>query len=392
MNGYVDTLAMVEVIHYLRAAGPEAMGPWTASCASDATKLVIEARHLKIASPPERGRAPSGLFGQLVKSLPGDASSMTPLPRYVVVSAADSADAWALAHIELLREVLSGLMRRELIEQYAAIPFSMWADHDRRFNGLFDEPFIRPISEVLRVPELELQLLHSRTRDEAQMAAMYRDFASSELGRTIAAAYVVSTLIRTWFHVFAAQVPTAPTSRRPNPRLTQVVFHPLRDAVLPRLPADLVCDPPGEVVSCLAEIALALARKQATVEQRIAVWGEVVTASRAGLRDRRIDPHDPATGDDAARIAAEGLDRCGVRVPWKVAEDAITIASSLGIGLLTSLALTPWAALIASTGAAVALQRSHIVDKASKDWRNVERLGNLAQGPGGRVRPVHQHG
>jgi hypothetical protein len=372
MVGTIDTSTAYEVIHYLRRDRSETPSTWASEGAFNTTILLIDTPHLYVAANPTAPGYPIGPYDVLLKSLRGLISQDQPSEE-LTEKAVVLTERWAVANYATLLAERESMERSASTLEYTKIPVGLWIDHVHRSGGMFDERFKGLIASVMQTTENQIDVLHELSQDEARVRHAYANLETSEDGKLMADAFVVSWLLRGRLHSELARL-----------QGRQIVQHPRRDAVQPGacrvLPYHIT-----NVSLHLAAVALNLAMREERLEDRIQSWARMVIWAREAVASEKIDVSPPGGAKEAFASAVEAVRHYGSERDLRVVRMAARPMGVAGVGVRT-IALAEWLEQESSEPE----DGSHF---RLEDWQPTPAteplpLKDLVAGPSGRVRPI----
>jgi hypothetical protein len=372
MVGTIDTSTAYEVIHYLRRDRGETPSTWASEGAFNTTILLIDTPHLYIAANPTPPGYPIGPYDILLKSL-GNLISADHPSEDLTEKAAVLTERWAVANYATLLADRDSMKRSASTLEYTKVPVGLWIDHVHRSGGMFDQRFKGLIASVMQITENQIDVLHELSQDDAKVRDAYASLETSEVGKLMADAFVVSWLLRGRLHSELARL-----------QGRQIVQHPRRDAVQPGacrvLPYQVT-----DVTLHLAAVALNLAMTEEKLEDRIQSWARMVIWARGAIASEKIDVSPSGGAKEAFASAVEAVRHYQSERNLGVIRKAARQMGAIGVADKT-VALAEW----------LEQESSDLEDGSHfrlEDWQPTPAtepfpLKDLVAGPSGRVRPI----
>jgi len=377
-KGLIDTATVSQVVQCLDR-GMVGQYPWSLTTVLDLTALLMRQEHMALApglSPP-KGSVRDGQDLLIDVMLSNDlVSTLSHLDTATVKLATARSRQWISRsnHLDAVRSEVDRLLEdKRNFQQWIdwAAP-QAWQAHARRLGGLFDDIYLPHVAQILGISQPEASVLHSRSNNPEELSRLIakRDRDFEQMTR----AYVASTIIRGRYHEEVARLSGL-----------QLVRHPLR-GVLSKV---RTMRPVAEVrvqeaAWCLACIVLYGAVKQWRLEDRLRCWADNVSRVRRFLRRGGLQLGEGTShaAVDAAFLVAR---HAGVQIVNSRLDDLLEIVFGLGIGVLSSILLSPWVGLPAGAGARFGLQKVGF----PRRFRNVAafhmRQAMLKSLPAGRI-------
>lgn len=326
-----------------------------------------------IAANPTAGDYEVGKYSVLIKAL-GDLISCDRPSDDVTEQASKLTEQWAWENIEVLKVARAFTKASQPALGYTRLGPGLWIDHLHRTGGMFDERFFRIIAYVMQMSEKNVARLHKVSQDEEQVVRAYENLETSDTGKLIADAFIVTWLLRGRLHIELARL-----------RGQQLVQHPLRDlfqpATGPVQPYELT-----NVAFHLSAIALNLARREPSIEDRIRSWARVVFLARNAVASRQVDLSPRADSLEAMGTAVDVALDIGVHASRPEVDEAVHSGMGRPLATVQMVALAPWE-VMAPKGESLAGVPG-MRELRPSEMR--QRLYDLGDGPAGRVRPIWQ--
>ncbi len=382
--GLLENTCLYEVLETLDMQVPEACHIWAWTGAVEATCVLIESAHLKLAPSPAQDGPASGRFGLLVAGL-ADILDTVVVTDKDIASARTTTRRWARENPKRIALAYDDLLH----ETPAFIPWldwfkrNVWTEHARRLGGLFDPYFIPQVATILDVGEQDLRDLWLLSTDVTKLERLVRDRSATEAVDVLTRGYVVSALIRGRYHDNVA--------RRAN---LQIMHHPLRNGVLRPL-AGHACQEVqvSNTLAYLSNVLLASAFSQRHA-QRMEVWLENLRLVRRASLAGALDLRAKTTDDVALALAVDAARKLDITVHRRALDRTLDAAAGLGVGGLTSFVVQGWEAFAAALGAAgLSTGVSKMIGDPSRRAISVvtkrrRRLRELAKAGPGRIERV----
>lgn len=376
-QGFIDSASAFEVVATL--TNPRAIDSYRMAWdrALQVTATLISADQIKLAPSPRREGPKSGAYGVLMDGLGSTVSSVV-LPAGAGTDALRKTQRWTNRNVPKLRRILAPFIDRPpntgneaaLWLQYE-INYA-WAEHSRRFGGLFDRDFLPQLSRVLDVEMKDVTHAWSLSGNESFVESAVRRQPDSDEFRLVRDAFIVSALLRGRYHEYAAESANL-----------QLLSHPIREPVLKRLPrAGVIPIDVPNTERYLASIVLAGAFAERGLEARIRLWIENVLRLRAARAQINLTAKDR---DETARdTAIDAAKRFGVRNHSRKLATILDIGVGIGSSALTSFVLSPWESMAVGSGMTLISanrQLGHVIASATTTTRqSLTRLSSLRPG------------
>ena len=380
IDAHIDAMSTWEVISTLHHPDPSKCYPWAWKTAVELTYSLLSTAHIKMAPAPSIHGAGAGFQTYLTKTLGPVIALLQPQPEKRKVALRRTQE-WARRNPHKLREVIDTLFADNVnFHQWLDIALSYaLLEHSSRLGGLFNEEFIPYLARAFDVSETDLRLVWAKSKQPAVLKEFSRKRPDNEEFWLMARAFVLAAVIRGRFHEIIAKASDI-----------QIIQHPMR------APAALPIKKRGNAIHAvpntrmyLANIIVAAAFSEKTIERRIACWADNLIAVRTRSLSDDFDLH-PRNDDDATRSRAVAAAKVlGVRAHSRYLETALEISWVLGVGTLTSFALHQWPSLIASLVAgAVGIRKPVGRLIAATVYERPSRLSDLATAGPGRIERV----
>ncbi len=340
----IDTATVAQVVQCLDR-GTTGQYPWSLTTVLDLTALLMCADNLALAP----GLAPPAslvlddqdclidlmLSHELVKSLPQPDTNS-------VVTAITRSKQWIgrATNLAAVRKEVNRLMSdNENFNKWIDwVAEKAWIPHTRRLSGLFDETYLNYVARILSLDVSDAIDLHRRSKDadELNRLAVKKDAAFELMTK----AYIASTIIRGRYHAHLAAASNI-----------GLVRHPLRGIVArPHTNKPVVKFSVSKAMRCLACIVLYGAFKQRRIDQRLGSWTKSIKNVRGFLNRGGVQL---ANGSDLASVEA-ALDiarKAKIDVTNRGLDIILGVIASLGVGVLTTICLSPWIGVPVGVGA-----------------------------------------
>jgi len=384
--GTIDRSTAHEIIHYLQADPERGVAEWTSRGAFNTTLLLMNTPHLVISanptsdSPaegapaidPDRAGAAHGHtpYTVLLDAL-GDLISCDAPSADVLRQATYNTQAWAWDNLPTLETARKFAMGNQAALGYLKLGPDLWIDHLERSGGMFDESFLPVIANVMHLSAVQAEQLHRISQDEEQVRYAYEHLESSDTGRLIATAFVVTWLLRGRLHDELARL-----------RGQQLVQHPLREMFQPAR-GRFVTYELTNVASYLSAIALNLARSEPDLDSRIKRWADTVIRTKAAVEARLVDLSARADPLEAAMAAVDAASSAQVVGSRQEIEEAARVGMGQALARVGMVTLSPWTSV--GSHDLTSLDILAATPTGRGDWKPIN---DLADGPPGRIQLV----
>ena len=253
---------------------------------------------------------------------------------------------------------------------------SAWEEHAQNFGGLVDHTLLKEMAGVLDVAEKELGALHTYTSRSDVVSAFVKKQPNSDEFRLAKECFLLGYLIRGLFHDYLAKE-----------KANQVLHHPFRNVLLPRVQAKPMTFEQHTVEAYLTNIVLHSALRVRTLEARLKRWADNICLIRKLLRpdNKRIDilKDDPSS---AFAEALRGAKVAGVKVHSPTLEEFINVFGAAAITYATSFVLSPYTAFGVGSLTYAALRKRDLGTRLTEAiYTTKMRLARLAEAPPGRI-------
>ncbi|MCE5189966.1 MAG: hypothetical protein LLF75_12415 [Eubacteriales bacterium] len=372
--GFIDSATIYDIISITRKNNPKENCIWSWQSALMATVAVINMPNLKLAPAPGQAGAASGIYDYLMRGLSDIVGILKPDETCGVVALEQTRQLDA----EYIQKAYQEVLRNESYQQWIhdGMAYS-WTEHSTRLRGLFNLEFIPQISAVVGLPEKDLTEVWKRSCDVNYLRVILQRSTNAEDVELMKSAYMISALIRGYYHDIYAQ----------NANL-QIIHHPLRKAILPELDSQKIAFTASNTEKFFSTIILAGAISQIDQKSRINTWLDSVRKARKGLFSEYIDLRNKDSDSVALSLAIEAAQKLDICTSAKWIDYVIEIFISLGVTVASSFVFQGWESFILSASYG-AMDKAELGKKINTKIANRDmRLKMLANINAGRIEQV----
>ena len=336
---FLDSASLYEVVAVFGFGKPSACYPWAWTTAVTVTHALMQAEVLRMAPAPSPAKAAGGTYA--------DVSRRVMEANLVTLRANGGEDPnvltttkrWAAINTSYLQQTLADLLKDEdnFVPWLDRSIRDAWVEHAARLGGLFNAEFTPYIAGALGTTQADVEKVRQVSLDPDRVNRLVKKQRdTAEEFALLRNAYVVSALIRGYYHQVAAR-----------DQGQSLLAHPLRLQTPLPSKASVGCSI-TEAESAFASILLADALRNAR-KGRPERWVKNILAARraAGTPGLAADNlrvlNQEATSVEAAIQAARTLE-ISCTSPWvgKLIDGAVGI----GAWAVTSFFLTPFASIV----------------------------------------------
>lgn len=376
LRGYIDAGSLSGAVAAFNFAEPKDTYSWAWQNAIEVTSALIGTRHIRVSPEPNPIRPPTAPYGPVFQEFSQVLDIVQP-PEVVLSSAYDSTKELVNKYQIKIKQIYARHQKDQkgFGNWLDWVISNSWSNHAARKGGVCDSVFLPEVAEILKITETDLREVQKLSACPTTLKSIARTQSPAYLFAILVDAFVISAIIRGIYYACVA-----------HKMSIQLLCHQIREALFSNSsPQNNIEYRVSNTEHFLATIIVASAYREKNQRQRINEWSNSLFKARQAVHEEKVDlrfrKFDDVALDEAIRIA-KLLD---IRTKSKWIDKGINAGSAIGVGILTSFVLSPWAGFFCGLASGAAMDRFKVGDKATRLLETDYGLKSLAAASPGNI-------